>query len=244
MSGPSISLNQVPSEPSLKDLLDLLKKDILLSLNSHHIGTVQSFDPTTQTATATINYKKTFFEVDETTGIYTPVLVDYPILIDCPVICLGGGLGSLTFPIAVGDECLILLNDRDIDNWFQGSSGGPVASSRLHSISDALILVGLRSLANVLPAYDAARVVIKNDKAFFGVGPTLFKMENDTKNLKTILTQLVTDLQNLCTQINAIATTNTVPGNPALISPASQALISTVSSSIGTIATDLAGLLE
>ena len=103
-------LNMVPSEPSLKDLLDLLKKDILLSLNAHHIGTIQSFNSAKQTATATINYPKTYYQLNSLSGLYNPVLVNYPLLVDCPLICLGGGTAALTFPIQSGDECLVLFN--------------------------------------------------------------------------------------------------------------------------------------
>jgi len=152
--------NQIPNDPQLKDLLDLLKKDMFLNLNSHHLATIQSFDPLKQTATATINYKQTYFQKNLFSGVYEPVLVDYPVLLDCPVICLGGGLGSLTFPITTGDECLVMFNDRDIDNWFKGSSNSGVATPRLHSFSDGIIIVGVRSLANVLVDYDSDAVAL------------------------------------------------------------------------------------
>lgn len=149
MAQSNITQNLVPNEPELKDLLDLFKKDILLGFNCHHVGTVEFFDPILQTVKATINYKKTYFEKD-LLGNYSPKLIDYPVIIDAPVITLGGGNGALTFPIASGDECIIFFNDRDIDNWFSGSSGSAVATGRLHSFSDAIILIGPRSMANVL----------------------------------------------------------------------------------------------
>ncbi len=156
----AITQNLVPNEPELKDLLNQHAKSLGLSINCHHIGTVQSFDETVQTARVTINYKKTFFEPDAT-GNYQAVLRDYPLLIDCPVVTLAGGTGALTFPIASGDECLVLFNDRDLDNWFAGSSGSAVATPRLHSFSDAMVLVGVRSLANVIPLYSTSAVELR-----------------------------------------------------------------------------------
>lgn len=150
---PNLPQNLVPNEPELKDLLDLFKKEIFLGLNCHAIGTVQSFNSEQQTASATINYKKTFYRPDAT-GVYTQKVVNYPQLIDCPVICVGGGGGSLTFPITSGDECFIFFNDRDLDNWFQGNRNATVATPRLHSFSDAVILVGVRSLPHVITDYD------------------------------------------------------------------------------------------
>lgn len=163
MAGPNIPNNLIPNEPTMKDLLDLHGKDLLLKLNTHHIATIKSFDPLKQTASATVNYKKTYFQPNAATGEYTPVLVDYPIIIDAPVVVLGGGNGALTFPIEEGDECLALFNDRDIDNWFQGGGNtAAVATPRLHSFSDALLLVGVRSLANVIPNYSTDAAELRN----------------------------------------------------------------------------------
>lgn len=159
MSAPNI--NAIPSKPNLKDLLDYWKKDIKLDLTCHHVGTVKSFNALNQTATAMINYTKTFqtFPSVGGTQINTP---SYPQLVECPVICLGGGPGYLTFPIASGDECLILFNDRDFDNWFAGSSSSPPNTNRLHSFADAIILVGVRSMPNVLVGYDQNAVTLAN----------------------------------------------------------------------------------
>jgi hypothetical protein len=161
MADSQVQQNLIPNEPELKDLLALHKKDIFLSMNCHAIATIQSFDPTKQTASATVNYKKTYFKPD-TAGVYRPVLVDYPQLIDCPVIFLGGGGSVLTFPVAAGDECLVMFNDRDMDKWFQGASSSAVATPRLHSFSDAIIMVGLRSLANSVEDFDAENPQIKS----------------------------------------------------------------------------------
>lgn len=161
MTSPNVQQNQLPNQPELKDLLDLLKKDIFLNLNCHAIATVQSFDAANQTANVTINYKKVYFEPNVLTGGYTQKLVDYPILTDCPVIALGGGNGALTFPIATGDECIVFFNDRDMDNWFNGSSSSPIATPRKHSFADAVILVGVRSLATKLVSYNGTDIELR-----------------------------------------------------------------------------------
>lgn len=201
MSDPQISLNQLPSEPSLKDLMDAVKKDIFLSLNCHHLGTIQSFNSATQTATATINYKKTVFQLNRSTGLYDGVLVDYPILIDCPVIFLGGGSSFLTFPIAVGDGCLVLFNDRDIDNWYQGSSTSGCATSRAHSMSDGIIVVGLRSKAASLEDFDTDRPVLQNETAKVALGSSLIEISNDVTDLKAVLQDLISAVNGLASVI-------------------------------------------
>lgn len=175
------------SDPSLVDVLNQFKKDILISLNCHAIATVQSFDSEAQTVTATINYTKSFMQRQED-GSYIPVAQNYPILLDVPIIILGGGNASLTFPIAKGDECLILFNDRDIDNWFNGQNTLPPATSRLHSFSDGIALVGFRDIAS----YDTDSVVIKNGTNQIKIGsgfsdPNLIKISNSATSITAIL---------------------------------------------------------
>lgn len=262
MASSNIQQNQIPNEPTLKDLLDLVKKEIMLSLTCHHIGTIQSFDTEKQTAVATINYKKTYFQRNVATQNYDPVLIDYPIIIDCPVICLGGGLGALTFPVVQGDECLILFNDRDIDNWFNGNTGTAVATSRLHSISDAIILVGVRSMANVLEDYDDENVVLKNDLSSLTLGEKatmtdsiaviaadtgLVEISNDLWDLKDLLVELITNIQTLVTATSTITVTNVTPSpNISDVSgfPANAAAIVAVGTSLALTSVKIQALLK
>src|SRR5690606_13368617 len=132
-------------------------------------------------ATVTINYKKTYYRLNAATGLYAPLLMDYPILVDCPVIALGGAAAALTFPITKGDECLVLFNDRDMDNCFQVGSGSANAAPRLHSFADGIVLVGLRSLAKVLTNYDTQRAVLRNGTALVGVSPSKVRVANSSR---------------------------------------------------------------
>jgi hypothetical protein len=236
----SFTLNATTNEPSLSDLLSLLKKEIMLELNSHHVGTVQSFNSTAMTVVATVNYTKTFFERNSSTNQYVPVQVNYPIAIDCPVVVLGGG-----------NECLLLFNDRDIDNWFKtGSATSPVNSSRLHAFSDAIALVGVKSTPNVLSSYDTARAILTNGNAKVGFNLSNNKVTllNSSTSLGTALGNLLTALSSLATALNTAATA--FEGNPTVetaakaggmaLGTASTALTSAVNS----VQTLITGLLE
>lgn len=227
----SQNINLIPQEPSLKDLLTYYKKLTKLEINCHHIGTITSFSPTFQTAQATINYTKTFLKVDAI-GDTTVTPTNYAQLIDCPVISLGGGGGALTFPIEAGDECLVLFNDRDFDNWFNGSSNSAPSTPRTHAFADAIILVGIRSLANVLISYDTDAVALRyqgntikiySNRIEISVGPILspttfilnssgkLQITNSMGEFVSALSQLFADIQN--------ATTNTMFGPQPLIMP-------------------------
>lgn len=246
MTQPFQQQNEIPNEPTLKDLLDLHKKDIFLTLNCHAIGVVQSFNSTKQTATVTIAYKRTRFERD-TSGNYVPVLREYPVLVDAPVVFLGGGTASLTFPVTANDECLVFFNDRDLDNWFNGAPGGAVDTQRAHSFADAVILVGVRSLANVLTGFDGTRAVLQMGQALVGVGGgagTKVKVANNSFTLNGLLQNILTQLTNLTTAIAAITVTGVTSGSGSSGIPANALAITAIGTNLTTLATELGTLLE
>ena len=224
-----MSNQRLNNTPDLADALDVHKREIFMDMNCHAIGTVQSFDPESQTVRATINYKQAFEGVDAD-GKTQDEYLDYPLLLDVPVVVMSGGQANLTMPNAQGDECLILFNDRDIDNWFQGGGVTKLSSFRLHSFSDGIALIGVHSLAKSVKNYDGTRAVLRNGNASVGVGLEKIQIKNETKNLATIL-------QTLLTALAAGTTVNTVPGSPAAFG---LVLVAAINQAV----TDLGGLLE
>jgi hypothetical protein len=125
------------NEPDLTDVIDGAIEDLVYSLNCHRVGIVQSFDPAEQTATIRM--------VDK--GIRTTTdgeeLVDYSLLVDCPVIVNKGANGGLTIPIIEGDTCLVCFNDRDLDNWLTDGLVQRPNTLRAHDFSDVIAVVGI-----------------------------------------------------------------------------------------------------
>ena len=145
-----MSINQFNLSPSFdKNLLNsfsILKNNILNNINCVQTGTIQTFNNLNQTCTVTINTKRQV-TLNPTTW------QDYSILVDVPVLIPGGGGGSLQFPISEGDECILLFNDRELDAWFANGKTQPFDEARTHSLSDAIAIVGLHSLPNLLQNY-------------------------------------------------------------------------------------------
>jgi hypothetical protein len=248
MSGTSIPQNVVPNEPTLSDLLNLLKKEIFLDMNCVHVGTIQSFNSSNQTVSASINYQKTLFQLNSTTGLYQPVLETYPTTVNCPLVVLRGGTVSMTFPIAVGDECLLLFNDRDIDNWFtSGATTQGNATGRLHAFSDAIALVGVKSTPNVLTAYDTVRALLTNGNVAIGVNPSTNKVRianTSIGTLNSLLQNILTQIKNLVTACAAITVTGVTTGSGVSGVPVNAATITAISTQLTTYATELGNLLE
>jgi hypothetical protein len=86
--------------------------------------------------------------VSDSKGVVTQQNI--ALLVDVPVVYMGGGNMVATFPIAIGDEALVVFASRCIDAWFQSGGVQPQAEPRHHSMSDSFALVGPRSLARKL----------------------------------------------------------------------------------------------
>lgn len=191
-----IPKNIVWYKPKLSDVLDGHKDDVMLELNCHAIGTIESFNSVNQTATATINYQKVVYQ--RTSGnLYSPVLVAYPLLVDCPCQFPFGGNGGFTTPPVKGDECLVVFNDRDIDAWFVGQKNQAPNTARLHSFADALIILGIKSLPNVIQNFDPDRPALRNfsGDTFVAVGASKIELRNSLYTLNGLLQELLTEIK-------------------------------------------------
>lgn len=233
------------NDATLSDLLMFFKKDIFTSLNCHAIGTIQSFDPSNQTCQATINYKQTYYR-DSKTGVQETYFEDYPPVVGAPVIILAGGGANLTFPIKQGDECLVLFNDRDFDNWWSSGQTKENKRGRVHSFTDAIVLVGLRSLAKTVANYDTTHAQLSWGNAKLGITDSKVLVSNTTSTLNDLLQELITEVKDLATQCAAIQVTGVTPNLPTYVSgpPQNASDISAISGELDATATKIAALLE
>lgn len=173
-----------PEEVDLLALLEGWKKDILFSINCHAIGQIVEFNKNRQLARVKIMYKKRYYRRDQGDE-YKPVLEPYPVFINCPVIVLNGGNMSLRLPIKQGDDCLVLFNDRDIDNWLESGQESELNSSRLHDFSDAIIIVGLHPKPRPLSGYSSDRAELGTETTKVSVGSSDVMMKTPTSEIKS-----------------------------------------------------------
>lgn len=108
-------------------------------------GIVQSFDGAKQTCTVqpAIQGRRTLQD-------NSIQLINMPLLLDCPVHFPRGGGAVLTFPVAAGDECLVVFSSRCIDAWWQSGGVQAPASQRMHDLSDGFAIVGFSSVPNAI----------------------------------------------------------------------------------------------
>ena len=140
-----------PEPPDLTAVLRELKRDIGISLNCCQIGIVESFDAARQLVSVRLALK----QVVDIAADGTKTLKEHPVLLECPVVVLYGGSSYISFPIAPGDNCLVIFNDREIDQWlYNGAQQTQVPmTARIHDINDGFALIGIHSLQNSIANY-------------------------------------------------------------------------------------------
>ena len=89
--------------------------------------------------------------------------INLPLLVDVPVVFQHGGGYSLTFPVAKGDECLVVFGSRCIDGWWQRGGVQPALDQRMHDLSDAFAIVGPYSQAHLISGISTAGVQLRSD---------------------------------------------------------------------------------
>lgn len=170
--------------PRLETLLLDLKRDIFANLNCIQVGQITKVTPGAQTVEVQLQIIRLAID-----GSSTP----YPVLLDCPYFVLGGGGAYIDMPIAEDDYCIVLFNDRDIDNWWTSGQVSAPNTPRKHSLSDGFALVGINP-SNSVRAMDGTALRIIN--------PNGIQLNGNSKSFVT-WAELNSALQNLLTAINS-----------------------------------------
>lgn len=170
-------------------LAALIQKGFLEGSKNLHTslpGIIVSFEPSTQLASIQPAIRRVFKTREESVDILTPT--DLPVLINVPIVFPRGGGFSLTFPVAVGDECLLVFCERAIDNWHQFGGVRTPISKRFHALSDAVAMVGLSSINNKIPSYNPDSVELKSDD-----GNVIYTLNDDGTSTIKATGQLTID---------------------------------------------------
>ena len=119
------------SSKIIKALMNKLSNNIRVSMP----GKIEKYDFNTQKANIKINMHELL--ENETS-------IDYPVLTSVPIIFPSSGGASITMPIKRNDSCIVFFTDRDITNWLLGASNQPPQTRRVHSLNDAVAIMGLK----------------------------------------------------------------------------------------------------
>jgi enamine deaminase RidA (YjgF/YER057c/UK114 family) len=147
-----------------------------VALDGHQAGVwtampaiIESFDADRLTCTAQPAIKAMVRAKDGSTS-----WVALPLLVDVPVCFPRGGGCTLTFPIAAGDEALIVFSSRCIDSWWQSGGVQVQAELRMHDLSDGFAIPGPFSQATKISGFSATTTQLRSNdgETFVDLDPT------------------------------------------------------------------------
>lgn len=138
-----------------------MKREILLQLLNNAIEEVLANLHTTLIAKVTA--------VSDTTINCQPVInrvvngesIKLPEFVEVPCITLQGGGSYISMPISEGDYCLLMINERCFDSWYNGQDFVSPLELRMHDYSDAFAIVGVNPQAQDISIPDV--IEIKGD---------------------------------------------------------------------------------
>lgn len=99
-------------------------------------------------------------EVENPDG--TIQVVNLPLLVDVPIVFPGAGSFILTFPLAQGDEVLVVFSSRCIDAWWQNGGVQRAVELRMHDLSDGFAFPGPKSIPNVIENISTTSAQLRN----------------------------------------------------------------------------------
>lgn len=204
-------MNQVHA--TLKQAIDLALERGAAELRVSMPGRIERFDAAKQLADVKPLLKDTVFDDG------SEVAESLPVVPGVPVQFVGGGGYAETWPVAVGDTCLLVVTDRNIDRWF--SNGGEVDPVDLgrHLLNSAVALLGVRDSTAVLAEFDTSRAVWGNKGPRIAADGSAIHLgvahqENGTQDLIRG-SQFLTELDALFTSLDSNDTAASVALNAA-----------------------------
>lgn len=171
-------------------------------------GIVQSVDLTKMTCVVQLAIQGRFIDQAGNTN-WTNISQ----ISDVPIVFPSAGGFTITFPLAAGDEVLVVFAARCIDAWWQnGGYANKPLEFRMHDLSDGFAIPGPRSQPRKIASISSTEIQIRND-----AGDTYMSIVKATKkfgfqNPTTSLKQILTDLNNaLTTFATSSASATTAP---------------------------------
>ena len=174
--------NQMISTPDIGQSIKISGLQMASDLNCMRIGIIQEFYANDLTVKVQIaNKKQKSLNADGTANVgdFTPVIAK---------VCYCNPY--ITNEIKQGDECLVLFADREIESWFMTGSSQPEGHTRMHALTDAVAILGIRSIPQMISIlrdclnlfYGNSNIQIKDDE--INTNTTTYNLTSPTINVQ------------------------------------------------------------
>ena len=178
--------NYLANTADFTQLLKGCRQKTAYDLNCVRIGIIETFYPEDLTADVLIANKRTLgLNQDGTQNTRDFALIRAKICYCNPF---------ETFPIKQGDECILLFSDREIESWFINGQVNPLGYQRMHDLTDAIAIMGIRSLPKMIEIltdalhlfYGASQIIMK--EAQTDINSTTINLSGTNININGTLT--------------------------------------------------------
>ena len=132
-----------------------------IDTNTMLLAKVVSFDPEKQQAKIKLQHMQYHPVPGSTKDEVQPV--EYPELLEVPVMQTRGGKFDFTKPIKEGDGGMVIFASRSMDKYYKDDEIGEPESLRLHDLSDAVFVPGFEPEPRALAAYNNENFEIRNE---------------------------------------------------------------------------------
>lgn len=183
--------NQMASTPDLGQIIKSAGLSTASELNCMRIGIVQEFYPDDLTVQVQIAAKKQIgLNMDGTQRVrdYAPIYAK---------VCYCNPF--ISYDIKQGEECVLLFADREIESWFINGDINPDTHTRMHDLTDAVALFGIRSIPNMieiiqdcLHLFHPTKVLADNFHASNGASGNI--IDSNGKTLATVVDGIITEI--------------------------------------------------
>lgn len=186
------------AQPTLSDVIESHIEGFRDQLYTAVPATIESVDNYSTDSTITVrpSINRNFSDGKE---------YELPLLYDVPVQFPSGGGATLTFPLQVGDDVLVVFSMRSLDEWFVSPEGTvSPQDKRWHNLSDGIAIPCIYREENSLTPssehvelkWDDTVIRITDDKNVQIVTDSSISITNSTDELITELINALRAIQN------------------------------------------------
>ena len=159
-----------------------LKSDVMFNLRCCIPCIVQSYDPEKGTVECQPAIREKIINQNEE--------IEYqnlPLLLDVPVVFPSTDSWSVSFPLKIGDECLVFFSDLSIDNfWEKGNVQNPIEDRR-HDLSDGFAIPCNLSLTKGRKISNGLYLASSNASVLIGNSDVVFTCSSGSLNLSDLI---------------------------------------------------------
>lgn len=209
----------------IKDIVNLTSESVQSIINCCKIGRIIDFNSSNWSVTVEILQVMT---VNNNSFIPT-------ILSEVPLLFYGVGGASITMPNVIGQNCLLLFCDRNIDNFLLTGQRYKPDNARKHSFADAVALLTVNSFVDTPPMYDESALTVNNKDNFIKIYNDSIELYAEKIKLYNSQTTLLTLIKSLIEEIQKITVDTTTSNTQQAINNKAE---------FDTIATNFGELLQ